>query len=65
MADDDEYERLLAGHDACNGVCGGGEQDKPLCPDCVCPGPKGHRHKPGSQALLILLMREQQQARLN
>ena len=23
------------------GVCGGGEQDKPLCPDCVCPGPKG------------------------
>ena len=19
----------------------GGEQDKPLCPDCVCPGPKG------------------------
>ena len=41
MADDDEYERLLAGHDACNGVCGGGEQDKPLCPGCVCPGPKG------------------------
>ena len=22
-------------------LCGGGEQDKPLCPDCVCPGPKG------------------------
>ena len=36
-------DHVLNGKSVCLGVCvwGGGEQDKPLCPDCVCPGPKG------------------------